>query len=153
MNTISCEEERYASYIDRALRTPGGHLHIGRGGFSLHFEMSRLSGYGCDIVKHLAIEAGLPVIDSRPVPIDIVAKLAVSGPMIAVNADPDPQPWHAYAYAPLAVVAAAYHRAGAETFNIPHADDHVARFDELPEGPLATVIDNWLAYVRREARS
>jgi len=96
---MSKEEFGYATYIEQAKQTIGGHLHIGRGGFTLHFGTSRPSGYDCDHVKSLCITAGLPVIDGREAPIELVAKLGVSGPMIAVNRHPDPRPWHALAYA------------------------------------------------------
>lgn len=141
----------HAGYIDQAKQTVGGHLDIGRGGFTLHFGTSRLSGYDCDQIKSLCIAAGLPVIDSREAPIDIVAKLAVNGPMIAVNRDPDPHPWHALAYAPLGAVAAAYRRAGAEVVNIADSDLDERGFAELTDPSLATLIDGWLAYVRRAA--
>jgi hypothetical protein len=111
------ESVRYDEYIARALATPGGHLSIGRGGFALHFDHSRLSGYDCETVKAKAIASGLAVIDSRMVAFDIVAKLAVNGPMIAVN-QPATRPWHSLAYAPIEVVAAAYRKAGAEVLNI-----------------------------------
>jgi hypothetical protein len=141
----------YAGYIEQAKQTAGGHLHIGRGGFSLHFGTSRLSGYDCDHIKALCITAGLPVIDSREAPIEIVAKLAVSGPMIAVDRDPDPHPWHALAYAPLGAVAAAYRRAGAEVFNIADSDFDERGFVDVTDPSLATLIDGWLSYVRRAA--
>jgi len=89
------DPNRYDDYIARALATPGGHLSIGRGGFVLHFENARLSGYDDDVIKPVAVAAGLPVIDSRIVPFELAAKLAVNGPMIAVNAEPSPRPWHA----------------------------------------------------------
>lgn len=141
----------YADYIDQAKQTVGGHLDIGRGGFTLHFGTARLSGYDCDQIKSLCIAAGLPVIDSREAPIDIVARLAVNGPMIAVNRDPDPHPWHALAYAPLGAVAAAYRRAGAEVVNIANSDLDKRGFAGLTDPSLATLIDGWLAYVRRAA--
>ena len=59
------DPNRYDDYIARALATPGGHLSIGRGGFALHFENARLSGYDDDVIKAVAVAAGLPVIDSR----------------------------------------------------------------------------------------
>ena len=109
----------YAEYIARALATEGGHLSIGRGGFVLHFGCgARLSGYDCDIIKAECITAGLPVIDSRMVPFDAVAKLAIRGPMTAVGEPPSPPPYHALSYAPLAIVAAAYRTAGAEVWNL-----------------------------------
>lgn len=141
----------YDSYIAQAKAIKGGHLHIGRGGYTLCCGATRLSGYDCDHVKILCIEAGLPVIDSRGVPIDEVSKIAVSGPMIAVGADPDPRPWHAMSYAPLGVVAAAYRRAGAEVFNIDESDFDERAFVVPPNSSVATLIDGWLAYVRRAA--
>ena len=144
-------EFSYTDYIEQAKQTVGGHLHIGRGGFTLSFGSSWLSGYDCDRVKELCIAAGLPVIDSREAPIELVAKVSVSGPMIAVGRDPDPYPWHALAYAPLGAVAAAYRRAGAEVFNIAEPDLDGRGFAELADPSLATLIDAWLAYVRRAA--
>ena len=99
--------------IARALATVGGHLAIGRGGYTLHYDRGcRLSGYDVDPVKAACIAAGLPVIDSREVPFEVVAKLAVSGPMVAVGEEADPPPWHAVAFVPLRVVAEAYRGSG-----------------------------------------
>jgi hypothetical protein len=106
--------------IGRALQTEGGHLSIGRGGFSLYFDRgATLSGYDCGPIKAACIARGLPVIDSREVAFDVVFQLAVRGPMIAVGRPPDPAPWHAFASAPLQVVAESYRIAGAEVFNLP----------------------------------
>jgi hypothetical protein len=141
------EPFRIEPYIEAAKRVPGGHLHIGRGGYTLHQGGSQLSGYDCEAVKAVCIAAGLPVIDSRSVPFEAVAKLAVSGPMVAVDREPDPAPWHAYSYAPLRIVAAAYGRAGAEIFNIPAADLDDRAFKALPEGPLKNLIAGWEDHV------
>jgi hypothetical protein len=109
----------YGDYIASALKTEGGHLSIGRGCFILYFGRgSRLRGYDCDHIKTCCIEAGLPVIDSRTVDIDEVVRLAVQGPMVAVGEEAGPPPWHALSFAPLSVVAQAYHAAGAEVFNL-----------------------------------
>ena len=113
---------QYGEQISRALATSGGHLSIGRGGFTLHYDHCRLSGCDCDVVKDECIAAGLPVIDSREVPLDVLRHLAVGGPMIAVGDRFDPPPYHALSYAPLAIVAEAYRKAGAAVFNIPAAD-------------------------------
>ena len=79
----------YDIYISRALATEGGHLSIGRGGFSLYFGRgAHLSGYDCEPVKAACIAAGLPVIDSRMVDFAAVARLAIKGPMIAVGEPP-----------------------------------------------------------------
>ncbi|KAF2991453.1 hypothetical protein OGR47_21335 (plasmid) [Methylocystis sp. MJC1] len=86
----------YSDAIARALATQGGHLFIGRGGFSLHYENGWLSGYDCETVKATAIAAGLPVIDSRKVDLGEVAELAIRGPMIAVGRPADLPPWNAY---------------------------------------------------------
>lgn len=148
---MSVEPFEYASYIEQAKQTPGGYLSIGRGGFTLHFGRSRLGGYDCDRIKQLCIAAGLPVIDSRLAPIELVIKLSCSGPMIAVDCDPDPRPWHAMSYAPLGVVAAAYRRAGAEVFNIDEALFDEQAFSDPPGPSLAGLIEGWLAYVRAAA--
>ncbi|MBV8914200.1 MAG: hypothetical protein JOZ05_14315 [Acetobacteraceae bacterium] len=143
----------YEQYIARALATQGGHLSIGRGGFTLHYDNARLSGYDCDAIKAEAIAAGLPVIDSRDVPFEIVAVLAVSGPMVAVHQDPSARPWHGLAYAPLSYVAAAYRHAGAEVHHIGEEPDATAWFDSHPPGPIADILRlrSWLENIWREA--
>ena len=109
----------YGEYIASALLTEGGHLSIGRGGFTLYYARgARLSGYDCDEVKTSCIGAGLPVIDSRMVAFEDVVRLAVRGPMVAVGEEASPRPYHALSYAPLALIAEAYAAAGAEIFNI-----------------------------------
>src|SRR5579864_490796 len=109
----------YDEYVASALRTEGGHLSIGRGCFILYdAHGARLSGYDCEQVKACCIAAGLPVIDSRMVAFEDVVRLAVRGPMAAVGEEPSPPPYHAFSYAPLAVLADAYRAAGAEVFNI-----------------------------------
>jgi len=123
--------------ISEALRTPGGHLSIGRGGYTLYFSgSSRLQGYDCDQMKETCVSRGLPVIDSRTVPFDVVWDLAVKGPMVAVGRAADIAPWGAFSSAPLQVVADAYCAAGAEVFNLP--EEHV-REPDAPWNKLATV--------------
>ena len=141
----------YQEYIARALATEGGHLSLGRGGFVLHYDSARLSGYDCDTIKVEAIAAGLPVIDSREVPFELVAVLAISGPMVAVNQAPSARPWHGLAYAPLSFVATAYRRAGAEVHNIADAPDVAAWFDAHPPGPMADILRSWLEHMQRVA--
>jgi hypothetical protein len=138
----------YDTYIARALATPGGHLSIGRGGAVLHYDNARLESYGCESMKQAAIAAGLPVIDSRCIPFALAARLAVKGPMIAVNTPPSPRPWHGFSYAPLEAVAAAYRRAGAEVFNIPACEEQEAVFNDAQPGPLGDLLDYWLDHVR-----
>jgi len=112
--------QHYGDYITSALRTEGGHLSVGRGGFTLHFGRgARLSGYDCESFKACCIAAGLPVIDSRTVAFEDVVRLAVRGPMVAVGEEASPPPYHALSFAPLSAVAQAYRAAGAEVFNIP----------------------------------
>jgi hypothetical protein len=108
----------YGDAIARALVTQGGHLFIGRGGFSFHYENGWLSGYDCGKVKAAATAAGLPVIDSREADLGKVAELVIRGPMIAVGRPADPPPWNALSYAPLVAVAEAYARAGADVRNL-----------------------------------
>ena len=137
----------YQPEIALALATSGGHLSIGRGGATLHYCNSRLSGCDCATIKAAAIAAGLPVIDSRMVPFGLAARLAVEGPMVAVNEPPSPRPWHAFSYAPLAVVAAAYRQAGAEVVNLPAEPALDGLFERLPAGPEADLIAFWLKHV------
>jgi hypothetical protein len=112
--------QRYGDYITSALQTKGGHLSVGRGGFTLHFGRgARLSGYDCEPFKACCIAAGLPVIDSRMVTFEDVVRLAVRGPVVAVGEEASAPPYHAFSFAPLFVVAQAYRAAGAEVFNIP----------------------------------
>ena len=109
----------YGDYITSALQIEGGHLSVGRGGFTLYFGRgSRLSGYDCEHIKVCCIGAGLTVIDSRMVAFEDVVRLAVRGPMVAVGEEASPPPYHALSFAPLRVVAQAYRAAGAEVFNI-----------------------------------
>jgi hypothetical protein len=110
----------YSADIYAALATQGGHLSVGRGGFTLHYRNgATLSGFGCEATKAQCIAAGLPVIDGRCVAFDVVAYLTLAGPLVAVGRDPEPAPWHGLSYAPLRVVAARYAAAGAEVSNIP----------------------------------
>ena len=116
----------YDDYVANALGTEGGHLSIGRGGFTLYYARgARLSGYDCEQIKAYCIAAGLPVIDSRLVAFEDVVRLAVRGPMAAVGEEASPPPYHALSYAPLSLLAYAYRAAGAEVFNIP-----------VPAGPV-----------------
>jgi hypothetical protein len=109
-----------AERIRRALSTEGGHLGIGRGGFTLYYARgSTLSGYNVEPMKAACVAAGLPIIDSRMIDFNTALDLAVKGPMIAVGEAPSPQPWHSFAYAPLTYVAGLYRAAGAEVINLP----------------------------------
>ncbi|CAH0178842.1 hypothetical protein [Roseomonas sp. CECT 9278] len=113
-------EERYGHYIREALTTEGGHLAIGRGGFTLYFARGAfLSGHDYETIKTACIAAGLPVIDSRALPFEVVCDLAVRGPMVAVGEPASAPPWGAFSYAPLAAIADAYRAAGAEVWNLP----------------------------------
>jgi hypothetical protein len=83
----------YGEYITSALRTDGGHLSIGRGGFTLCYARgARLSGYDCERIKAYCIAAGLPAIDSRMMPFEDVVRLAVRGPMATVGEEASPPP-------------------------------------------------------------
>jgi len=109
-----------AEVIAGALATAGGHLSIGHGGFTLHFRAgATLTGYDVEPIKAACLSAGLPVIDSRAVPFDVLFDLVVRGPMPAVGRSPCPPPRHALSYAPLEEIAHAMAMAGAEVSNIP----------------------------------
>lgn len=109
----------YDSDIKRALAVDGGHLAIGRGGFTLWVGRGvSLSGYEIEPIKSVCIAAGLPVIDSSMVDFGIVARLAINAPLVAVSVPPDMPPYHAFSYAPFAVVAESYRAAGAMVWNL-----------------------------------
>jgi hypothetical protein len=116
----STTSDQHAEYIAHALVTEGGHLRIGRGGFTLHFgDDVRLHGYDCETIKTECIAAGLPIIDSRDAPFEKVADVAIRGPMVAVGRTADPEPYHCLSFAPLSHVADAYQSIGAEVLNLP----------------------------------
>jgi hypothetical protein len=122
---------RYTPYIEQALATEGGHLTIGRGGFSLHFgQGARLTGDDIETIKAECIAVGLPVIDSLGVEFDRVADIVVRGPIVAVGCDPDPQPWRALSFVPLRHVATSYAAAGAEIWNMPDIAANPDRTEE-----------------------
>lgn len=125
-NSAASRHSDYDDYIARSLATEGGCLMLGRGGATLYFGHGWLSGCNEEAVKAAAIEAGLPVIDSRNVPFETVWDLAVRGPMIAVGRPPGQPPYNSLSSAPLAEMARAYRAAGAEVFNLP-ADKAAAR--------------------------
>lgn len=84
----------YSPDIAAALATPGGHLSIGCGGFTLHYSNgAMLSGYDCEAIKTQCIAAGLPIIDSRCVAFDLVVQPTLGGPLVAVGREPEPAPW------------------------------------------------------------
>ena len=139
----------YVEDIAKALDTPGGHLAIGRGGFCLHYEDRRLAGDDCDIIKRQAIDAGLPVIDSRLVPFALAARLAITGPMIAVNRSGSPGCWHNSFEAPLAMVAASYRHVGAEIHNLDDDPAIAAWFARRCHAPLDLLLDDWITHILR----
>lgn len=105
--------------IVRALTTAGGHLFVGRNGYTLWYDRGcRLHGYDVEPMRAACIAAGLPVIEDREVAFETMARLVISGPMIAVGEEPSATPYHALSYAPLSDVAEEYRRAGAEVFNV-----------------------------------
>jgi len=108
----------YGPYIALALATEGGHLAVGRGGATLFFAPgASISSYDIEAIKEECIKAGLPVIDTRLVDFGVIARIVVSGPMVAVGEEPDQPPYHALSRAPLAFVVEAYLAAGAMVWN------------------------------------
>ena len=117
------DDRDYSADIAKARATPGGHLHVGQAGWTLHYVnesggRSNLSWYCAEKIKAQAIAAALPVIDSSGIDFGGAVRLAVSGPMIAVGGKPDPKPWGAFSYAPLIEAARAYAAAGAKVYNL-----------------------------------
>lgn len=106
-------------HIAQALRVPGAHLFIGRGGYTLHFAQgSRLSGYDPDRMKTECIARGLPVIDTRDIPLDILVVEVIRNPLVAVGEEASPEPRGSLDLAPLEEIARRYHDLGAEVRNI-----------------------------------
>jgi hypothetical protein len=123
----------HAEDIAQALVTEGGYLSIGRYGFTLHFGAGvMLSGYDCDGIKAECIAAGLPIIDSRQAPFEKLVRVVLRGPIVAVGRAPDPEPYHALSFAPLAYVAELYRSIGADVRNLPAGRD--AAGTEKPQG-------------------
>ena len=69
-------------------------------------------------LKARAVELGIPVIDAEFIPPDILFKLTIIGPMVAIGTEPDQPPYNALSYAPIAYVAETYRLAGADVRNI-----------------------------------
>jgi hypothetical protein len=125
-------EAPYREKIRKALATPGGHLSIGPEGCTLHWTEPgclpdspgpthcRLSGADPRLLKGLALDAGLPILDCSRSPTSTAIALLIDGPLVAVGRAPDPQPWHRLASAPLDHVAGLYRAAGAEVHNLPN---------------------------------
>ena len=123
--------DRQDAYITQALAVQGGHLAIGRGGYSLHFKRgANLSGYDTEEMKARCIARGLPVIDTRDVPIDILTVEVIRNPMIAVDEEPDPEPWLCIDKAPLDAMARHYRDLGATVFNVALDDVPAASCEE-----------------------
>ncbi len=117
-----------ADLIAQALATQGGHLRVGRHGSTLFFSAdARLSSIDTDQIKAECAGTGLPVIDTRHVPIEVLARLIMEGPEVRVGPQlPYPHwqrayepPWSAFSYALLEHVVALHRAANAEVLNWP----------------------------------
>ncbi len=105
--------------IRKALATRNAYVSTGRGGTTVHFGRgATLSSYGQFdqmVTAQVLVRMGLPFIDTNPVenPWALVGL-----PMVAVGIADDDPPWHAMAYAPLAVYAARAKDLGAIVRNV-----------------------------------
>ena len=132
---LSAERAKgYAQVVALACVTEGGHLEIGPyGGMLAYSERGtpcRMSGFDVDAMKVAAIDAGLPLIDTRGLATEVRCRVAVGSPLIAVGETPDPPPYHGLSRAPLAVVADLYRAAGAEVLNLPFAETAACGTDQ-----------------------
>lgn len=118
----------HADLMAQAPATEGGHLRVGRHGSTLYFSADgRLSTADTDEIKAECAAAGLPVIDSRSVPIAALADLVTKSPEVRVGpkrSEPHwrkayKTPWGAFSFAPLEHVVELYREAGAELLNGP----------------------------------
>ena len=73
-------------------------------------------------MKGRCIARGLPVIDTRDIPLDILTVEVIRNPLIAVDEETDPEPWGSLDKAPLAAIARRYHELGAAVFNVALGD-------------------------------
>jgi hypothetical protein len=96
------------------------YVSIGRHGWTAHAGNSRLSGHYPDLnaVPRLAARVGLPVLDSRSIPEDLLIQ-ALHIPLVATEGQADSPPWNWLSKAPLAYVAAEYKKLGATVWNVP----------------------------------
>jgi hypothetical protein len=111
--------DTHQDLIVQARATKGGHLFIGFNGFTLYYGRgASLHGYDSEPMKEDCLEAGLPVIDARPLPFETLFSLVVRSPMTAVGERPSPPPHNCLSYAPLEQTARVFKEAGAEVLNI-----------------------------------
>ena len=109
-----------ADCILQALASEGGHLEVSRFGHTLHYGRDRETDQGeVEELKRTCLAAGLPVIDTRDVPANLLGWLALSRPLVAVGRPADPRPWETLSFAPLRHVAKLYWDVGAEVSNMP----------------------------------
>jgi len=102
----ACKRERDSmrSQVDtirKTLATPNGYISCGRGGTTIHAKNVTVSSYGS--LQHFAtarilIALGVPYVDTHSV-INPVRLIGL--PLVAVNYDPDPEPWTSMSYVPL----------------------------------------------------
>jgi hypothetical protein len=116
--------DHHQEYIQRALHTEGGHLSIGRYGATLHYDCGcRISGLWDEEILPLALAAGLPVLDNRPMPIEDVIRVVIGGPLVAVGEPADDLSedgcYHSLNRAPLVYVARLYKEHGGFVANVP----------------------------------
>jgi hypothetical protein len=110
----------HTKLIQQALSVAGGHLFIGRGGYSLHYaDGSKLSGYDSLSIKAKCLAAGLTIIDSTTAELNMVYSVLRGPTVVAVGSAPDAEPYNSLSKIPLDFVVNAWRSAGAKIYNHP----------------------------------
>lgn len=95
----------------------GGHVTMGRGGFTLHISDNQtLSGYG-DQFFNACIQAGIKGWDSRHCDFMDVARVVIGMPMVSISRRNNDGMPYSLSYTSFDTVARAYKKIGAKLYN------------------------------------
>ena len=102
----------------REARDNGGFVHVGRGGWGIHYrDGCTLSGYGGmdALIVQAALQVGILVVDTTTIPDDTIWE-SVRLPIPSLNQDDGP-PYGCLSYAPVSVWVEMYRELGATVYN------------------------------------
>jgi hypothetical protein len=124
--TIYAYHQTHNLILDfRQIAREGGHLSYGRGGWTLHVgTLKSIQGYGGleQPIPLLAILLGVPVINTRTIPDEVIDQV-IAFPMARAGCQ-QYGPFTAWDYAPLAYVARLYQALGATLYNFPTVESN-----------------------------
>ncbi len=104
----------------RKAKENGGYLHIGRGGWTLHYaDGCSLSHYGGleQPMARVCMMLGVPIINTLTIPDEAIIK-AINLPMVGLTGRYAAAPYGMFDSAPLRVVAEMYRELGAEVYGL-----------------------------------